>query len=73
MVLVKTNSVRIQDFVMSPIFCITEAKKQDLEADSMQVVAQLIGAKKLNELENNGVDTLYGCSTTSVAWRFFIP
>lgn len=33
-------------------------------------MAQLIGAKKLNELKNNGVDTLYGCSTTGVAWRF---
>lgn len=61
---------RIQDFVMSPIFCITEAKKQDLEQGTIQVSAQLIGAKKLNELENNNIDVLYGCSTTGVEWRF---
>jgi hypothetical protein len=61
---------RIQDFVVSPIFCITEAKKQDLEQGTIQASAQLIGAKKLNEIENNKVETLYGCSTTGIEWRF---
>ncbi len=61
---------RIQDFVVSPIFCVTEAKKQDLEQGTIQASAQLIGAKKLNELENNVINTLYGCSTTGVEWRF---
>ena len=61
---------RIQDFVMSPIFCITEAKKQDLEQGTIQAAAQLIGAKKLNEIEKNPVEVLYGCSTTGVEWRF---
>jgi len=61
---------RIQDFVLTPIFCITEAKKQDLEQGTLQVSAQLIGAKKMNELEGNNVKILYGCSTTGVEWRF---
>jgi hypothetical protein len=61
---------RIQDFVMSPIFCITEAKKQDLEQGTIQASAQLIGAKKLNEIENNPIEVLFGCSTTGVEWRF---
>lgn len=61
---------RIQDFVMSPIFCITEAKKQDLEQGTVQAAAQLIGAKKLNSLEKNPITVLYGCSTTGVEWRF---
>lgn len=31
----------------------------------------LIGARKLNELEgNNPIPTLYGCSTTGIEWRF---
>lgn len=60
----------IQDFVMSPVFCITEAKKQDLEKGTVQCAAQLIAAKKLNEIEKNPVDTLYGCCTTGVEWRF---
>lgn len=61
---------RIQDFVTAPIFCITEAKKQDLEQGTIQCAAQLIGARKLNESEGNSFETLYGCSTTGVEWRF---
>ncbi len=61
---------RMQDFVLSPIFCITEAKRQNLEKGTIQAAAQLIGAKKMNEIEGKPVDTLYGCSTTGVEWRF---
>ncbi len=61
---------RIQDFVAAPVFCITEAKKQDLEQGTVQASAQLIGAKKLNEVEGNPIRALYGCSTTGIEWRF---
>jgi hypothetical protein len=61
---------RIQDFITSPIFCITEAKKQDLEHGTIQCAAQLIAAKRFNEMENNAIDTIYGCSTTGIEWRF---
>lgn len=62
---------RVQDFISAPIFCITEAKKQDLEQGTVQCTAQLLGARKLNELEGNPpLVTLYGCSTTGIEWRF---
>ena len=61
---------RIQDFVTAPIFCITEAKKQDLEHGTVQCAAQLLGARRLNEAEQNPVSVLYGCSTTGIEWRF---
>lgn len=61
---------RIRDFVTSPVFCITEAKRNDIEKGTIQCAAQLIGAKKLNEIDGNPVDTLYGCSTTGMEWRF---
>ncbi len=61
---------RVQDFVTAPIFCITEAKKQDLEQGTVQCSAQLIGAKRFNEMENNPVKVLYGASTTGIEWRF---
>ena len=60
----------LQDFVKAPIFCITEAKKQDIEQGTIQCAAQLIGAYKLNERENKPAKVLYGCSTTGVEWRF---
>ncbi len=61
---------RIQDFVTAPIFCITEAKKQDLEQGTVQCAAQLLGAKRFNEAEGNDFKVLYGCSTTGIEWRF---
>lgn len=62
---------RVQDFISAPIFCITEAKKQDLEQGTVQCTAQLLGARQLNEWEGNRpLATLYGCSTTGIEWRF---
>jgi len=61
---------QFQDFVMSPIFCITEAKKLDIEKGTIQCAAQLIGAKMMNEKDGKSIDTLYGCSTSGVEWRF---
>ena len=61
---------RIQDFVTAPVFCITEAKKQDLEQGTVQASAQLLGASRLNEAEGSRIETLYGCSTTGIEWRF---
>ncbi len=61
---------RIQDFVTAPVFCITEAKKQDIEQGSIQCAAQLIGAKVLNDREGEVLETIYGCSTTGETWRF---
>ena len=61
---------RIQDFIVAPVFCIAEAKKQDLELGTIQCAAQLIAARRLNEQEQNPIRTLYGCSTTGVEWRF---
>lgn len=61
----------IQDFLTSPIFCITEAKKQDIEQGTIQCAAQLIGAKLFNESEGNtNIQCLYGASTTGTEWRF---
>ena len=61
---------RLQDFIKAPVFCISEAKKQDIEYGTVQCAAQLIGASRLNEREKKPIKTLYGCSTTGVEWRF---
>ncbi len=61
---------RIQDFLNSPVFCIAEAKKQDIEQGTIQCAAQLIAAKKFNENEGEDIKVLYGCSTTGLEWRF---
>ncbi len=60
----------LQDFIKAPVFCITEAKKQDTDHGIIQCAAQLIGAARLNEREEKPIPILYGCSTTGVEWRF---
>jgi hypothetical protein len=61
---------RIQDFVTAPVFCVTEAKKQDLEQGTVQCAAQLIGAQRFNQMEGNPVTDLFGAVTTGIEWRF---
>lgn len=61
---------KIQDFVVAPIFNITEAKKQDIEQGTIQCAAQLIAANQLNQSEGYHFKTLFGCSTTGTEWRF---
>lgn len=61
---------KIQDFVVAPIFAITEAKKQDIESGTIQCAAQLIAANLLNQEEGHHFKTLFGCSTTGTEWRF---
>ena len=61
---------KIQDFVVTPIFAITEAKKQDIESGTIQCSAQLIAANLLNQEEGHHFKTLFGCSTTGTEWRF---
>ena len=61
---------RLQDFVLAPVFCITEAKKQDVEQGTVQCAAQLLGAARMNERDKKPISRLYGCSTTGIEWRF---
>jgi len=62
--------LRLQDLIRYPVFCVAEAKKQDLELGTVQCAAQLLGAARLNEREEKTIPTLYGCSTTGTEWRF---
>jgi len=61
---------RLQDLVRAPIFCINEAKKQDIELGTAQCAAQLLGASLLNKREGKHIPVLYGCATTGIEWRF---
>jgi hypothetical protein len=49
---------------------IVEAKKNDLEAGLGQCVAQMVGARLVNQREGSGVETIFGCVTTGEAWQF---
>lgn len=68
------------DFVLSrgeqslelstPVFCIVEAKDNDLELGVPQCVAQLVGAQIFNQQEGNIVPFIFGGVTTGDTWLF---
>ena len=62
--------VRLHSFIKAPVFCIAEAKKQDLDQGTVQCAAQLVGAARFNEREHQAIPTLYGCATTGTEWQF---
>lgn len=56
--------------IQAPIACIVEAKKNDIEAGLGQCIAQMYGARLLNERDGIGIQTIYGCVTTGEVWQF---
>ncbi len=55
----------------SPIFGLVEAKKDDINDNSIgQCAAQMYGARILNEQDNNGIYTIFGAVTTGEIWQF---
>ncbi len=55
--------------VESPIFCLVEAKKDDIINAFGQCVAQMLGARIYNQNDGNSIDTIYGCVTTGIEWQ----
>ena len=56
--------------VEAPIFCMVEAKDNDIEVGLGQCVAQMIATRILNEKEGYAVEHVYGCVTTGEDWQF---
>lgn len=61
---------KLPDFIDAPVFCVTEAKRQNIEQGSIQCAAQLVAAKIFNEKSHYDFPILYGCSTSGTEWRF---
>lgn len=55
--------------VESPIFCLVEAKKDDILGALGQCVAQMLGARIYNQKDGRSIDTIYGCVTTGIDWQ----
>lgn len=55
--------------VESPIFCLVEAKKDDILGALGQCVAQMLGARIYNQKDGKTIDTIYGCVTTGIDWQ----
>ena len=56
--------------IEQPIFCITEAKNDNLENGAPQCIAEMYAARIANERQNKPIDIIYGCVTTGHFWQF---
>jgi hypothetical protein len=49
---------------------VVEAKKNDIESGLGQCAAQMLGAQRLNQRDQTGIATIFGCITTGETWQF---
>jgi hypothetical protein len=56
--------------IEAPIFCLVEAKENDIEIGLGQCIAQMLGARVFNEQEGQNYPIIYGCVTTGENWQF---
>jgi hypothetical protein len=61
---------REQFFITAPVISLVEAKNQDINSGLGQCGAEMIAARIYNIKKNNAVDSIFGCVTTGVLWRF---
>ncbi len=54
----------------APIFCLTEAKKDNIDEGVGRCAAQMLGARIFNHKSNQSIETIYGCITNTEQWLF---
>jgi hypothetical protein len=56
--------------IKAPIFCIVEAKNDNLERGIPQCIAEMYAARLSNERNKKPINVIYGCVTTGYQWLF---
>ena len=59
-----------QQFLLSPVAAIVEAKNENIKSGLGQCMAAMLGARYFNEREGGDVNVVYGAVTSGTAWRF---
>ncbi len=54
----------------TPVFCMIEAKDQDLKRALPQCIAQMEGARIYNQKHGKPIEIVWGCVTTGAEWLF---
>jgi hypothetical protein len=56
--------------IKEPIFCIVEAKNDNLEKGIPQCIAEMYASRIFNERRNKKIEVIFGCITTGYQWQF---
>ena len=64
------SSVPFKPEITAPIFCLVEAKKDNIENGIAQCGAEMYAAKLFNEQRGKPKKIIFGCVTTAFLWCF---
>ncbi|MCU0543691.1 MAG: hypothetical protein MUE44_16170 [Oscillatoriaceae cyanobacterium Prado104] len=56
--------------IRSPVVTLVEAKNENIKSGLGPCIAEMLGAQKFNQQQNDEIETIYGCVTTGNAWKF---
>jgi len=56
--------------VSTPVVVIFEAKRDNIAEGYGQCIAAMVGAQRFNQRAGNTVETIHGCVTTGINWKF---
>jgi hypothetical protein len=56
--------------ISAPVFCVVEAKNDNLEKGVPQCIAEMYASKLFNKNQNKPIEVIYGCVTTGYQWQF---
>ena len=56
--------------INAPVFCIVEAKNDNLEKGVAQCIAEMYAARLFNKNQKKPIDVIYGSVTTGYQWQF---
>ncbi len=56
--------------ITAPIISIVEAKNDNIKNGIPQCIAEMVAAKRFNEIHDNGVEEIFGVVTTGSLWHF---
>ncbi len=60
----------VQYLLQAPIIALVEAKRDDFLSGLGQCTAEMLAAQRFNAKRGNDIPTVYGVSTTGLAWKF---
>ena len=60
----------VQYLLQAPIIAFVEAKRDDFLSGIGQCAAEMLAAQRFNAKKGNDIPTVYGVSTTGLAWKF---
>ncbi|MDZ7933492.1 MAG: hypothetical protein U5M51_00630 [Emticicia sp.] len=56
--------------IKAPIFCVVEAKNDNLDVGGPQCIAEMFASKIFNEQKKHPISKIYGTVTFGLAWQF---